>query len=88
MTYILTLLLCVPIDITSGITRSHLHWCWWHVMPWLAASCHVDSTMNDQNEAQHEFFGHVTPLAPALASCDVNSVVNSATAFLRSRQWK
>ena len=30
----------------------------------------------DQNEVQHDFSGHVMPLAPALASCDVNDIVN------------
>ena len=34
---------------------------------------------------QHDFLGHVTLLALALASCDANSNVNGTFAFLRSR---
>ena len=33
-------------------------------------------------------FGHVIPLAPALQSCDVHSVVNVTITLHRSRQLK
>ena len=34
-----------------------------------------------QSDVQHDFFGHMTLLGPVLAACDVDSVVNSTTAF-------
>ena len=42
----------------------------------------------DQNEVLHEFLGHVTPLAPAMASHDVDSIVNGTITFLMSQQNK
>ena len=41
---------------------------------------------DDRNEVQHDFFGHVIPLA--LVSCDVDSIFNGIIGFLRSRQLK
>ena len=43
---------------------------------------------DNQNEVQHDIFGHVMPLALVLASCDANGIVNSTSAFLRARQLK
>ena len=43
---------------------------------------------HDQNEVQDYFIDHVTPLAPALTSCDADSVGNGTVAFLRLRQLK
>ena len=43
---------------------------------------------NDKNEGQHEFFGHVMPLALILASYDAISIVKGTTAFHNSRQLK
>ena len=40
----------------------------------------------DQNEVQHDFLGHVIPLASA--AHDADGVVSSTTAFPRSRQLK
>ena len=37
---------------------------------------------DDQNEVQHGFFGHVTPLALAITSYHVDGIVNSNTAFV------
>ena len=35
-----------------------------------------------QNEVQHDFFGHVMPLALASVLCDVGSMLNDTFAFL------
>ena len=40
---------------------------------------------DDQNEVQHDFFGHVTLLAPASASHDADGIVNSTITFVKSR---
>ena len=40
---------------------------------------------DDQNEVQHDIFGHITPLVPALVSCDANSVVNGNITFIKLR---
>ena len=38
------------------------------------------------NEVQHNWFGHVIPLAPA--SCDANDITNGTTALHMSKWWK
>ena len=38
-----------------------------------------------QNEVQCDLFGHVMPLALALASDDTDGVINGITTFLMSR---
>ena len=40
---------------------------------------------DDRNEVQHDFSGHVMPLALVLASHDAVSIPNVAITFLRSR---
>ena len=32
---------------------------------------------NDQKKMQHDIFGHVMPLAPALASSDANGIISA-----------
>ena len=56
-----------------------------HVM-WTAPSMTPMYSLDQdyQNEVQHDLFHHVTPLAPALASCDDDSVVNGTIGFLWS----
>ena len=52
------------------------------------AKCHQwhNPTGQDyQKKMQHDPFGHVMPLATASASCDVNGIINSTTAFVKSR---
>ena len=34
------------------------------------------------NEVQHDFLAYVTPLVPALASCDTHTIVSSTIAFI------
>ena len=52
----------------------------------LSVSIHLYSLgQDDQNKVQHDFFGHVTPFVSALASHDVDSVINGTILFLRSR---
>ena len=41
----------------------------------------VNGTKDDQNEEQHDFLDHMTPLAPALASHDAGSFVNGIITF-------
>ena len=41
---------------------------------------------DNQNEAQHDIFGHMMPLAPV--SCDAGGIINGTIAFLRSRLLK
>ena len=62
------------------------HWCQHHVMWTAPSNVPLHSIGNDEyNDVQHDIFGHVTPfLGPVLASCYANSVINGATAFLRS----
>ena len=43
---------------------------------------------DNQTEVQYDFYGHVTPLAPAWASRDTDSIVNDTFLFFRSRQSK
>ena len=57
-----------------------------HHVIWMAALCSLGH--DNENEVQHNYFGHVTPLATALASCDADSVVNGTNAFLSYRQLK
>ena len=38
---------------------------------------------NDQNEVTHDFFSHVTPLVPALLSCDAKYIINGTILFIR-----
>ena len=61
-----------------------------HYLMWTAPSMTPLHSLGqvDQNDIQVDYFGHVTPLGPALASCDADSVVNGTTAFLSSRQLK
>ena len=78
---------------TNGISAAichvmQLHWCHHHVMwttPSMATLCSLGQ--DGLNEVQH-IFGHVTPLAPALASCDADIIDNGYTVFLRSRKFK
>ena len=37
---------------------------------------------DDQKEVQHDSFGHVMPVAPALASCAANGIINGTIAFV------
>ena len=43
---------------------------------------------DDQNDLQHDFFGHVTLLTLAWALHDADSIANGTTAFLKLRQLK
>ena len=43
---------------------------------------------DDQNDVKHDYLGHVTPLGPALVSCDIHSVINGTIALLTSGQSK
>ena len=38
---------------------------------------------DDQSEGEYDHFGHVMPLALALAPSDVDDVINDTIAFLR-----
>ena len=40
------------------------------------------------NEVQHDIFSYMMPFAPALAACDVDSVINGTIVFLKSRKLK
>ena len=42
------------------------------------------SGQDGQKGKQHDIFGPVMPLAPALASCDAKSIINGNTAFVQS----
>ena len=67
-----------------------------HVIPVLALQTQIASSMaplqllveDDQNGRQYDFFGHLTLLALTSISSDVNGIVNSTTAFIRSRWLK
>ena len=41
---------------------------------------------DDENEVQHDIFGHVTPLVQLTVYLDTDRFVNGTTALLRSRQ--
>ena len=43
---------------------------------------------DNQNEVQHDLFGHVMPLALALVSSDAHGVITDISATLRSRELK
>ena len=60
----------------------------WHHMKWMASSMAPLYSLgeDDQNEIQHDFFGHLMPLALALTSCDADSIINGTIAFLSLRQ--
>ena len=63
---------------------------WWHHIILMASSIaplHL-FLQYDQNKLQHDFFSHLTLLALASASFDVNSILNRTTAFIRSRWLK
>ena len=63
------------------------HWHWHqHYMILMAPLLSLSS--GDQNEVQHDFLGHVIPLASALASHDADCIVNATITFLMSRQSK
>ena len=53
---------------------------------------HCNGTINDWNKVWHDFFGLLmpvlTPLALALASCNIHGVINGIIAFLKSRWSK
>ena len=53
----------------------------------LMASLH-STGQDDRNEVQHDFSGHVMPLALELASHNAVSILNVTITFLRSRQSK
>ena len=57
-------------------------------MPMMLLSGHMMPVVINEKEVQYNYFGHVTPLAPTLASRDADSVVNGTIAFLRSKQLK
>ena len=38
-----------------------------------------------EKKMHHDFFGHVMPLVPISESCDANGIINSTTAFVKSR---
>ena len=40
---------------------------------------------DDQNEIQHNFFGHVKYMVLALAACDADGIVNGTAAFVSSK---
>ena len=42
---------------------------------------------NDQNEVQHDFFGHVMSLMMAFMSCDANGVINGTITPLEKDNW-
>ena len=42
----------------------------------------------NQNEGQHDYFGHMTPLALAWASHDADGISYYIITFLKSRQLK
>ena len=48
----------------------------------------VSIGLDDQNEVQHDFLDHVTPLAPALTSHDTDSIFSETITFLVSGQSK
>ena len=64
-----------------------------HVSVWHEADCFVNTTITFLRSRQLKwaatwFYGHVTPLVPALASCGEDGIFNDTTAFLRSRWTK
>ena len=65
------------------------YWCWcqWQMMP-IVSSMAIFHLLgqDDQKEMQHDVFGPVLPLAPAL--CDTNHIFNGTTALTRSRPLK
>ena len=48
----------------------------------LMAQLHL-LAQDDQNEEQHDFLGHVMPLAPVLTSHNVSGIVNGTIIFIR-----
>ena len=61
--------------------------CQHHIMPTALSMAQQHSPdIDNQNEVKHDFFGHVLLLVPVLASCEVNAIVNSTIAFLRSKR--
>ena len=67
------------------VIRCHLHQC--HLMPndTVYGTIHF-LDQDNQNEEQHDFFGHVMPLVLASVSCDADNVISHTIAFLISRQ--
>ena len=43
------------------------------------------SVQDDENEVQHDFSGHMTPLAQTSASHEADGIVSSTITFLVSR---
>ena len=43
---------------------------------------------HNQNEKQHDFFGHVIPLEQVLLYCDAKDIINTTTAFVGLRRLK
>ena len=76
-------------NITLLLWWFHWHWCLYHMMltPSSMAPLHLLGQDN-QDEVQHDCFGHVMPLISTSILCDVYGIVNGITAFLRSRQSK
>ena len=50
----------------------------------MASSCSL--SQDNKHEVQHNYYGYITPVEPALASYDAESVVTNSIVFLWSRQ--
>ena len=61
-----------------------------HVTPFAPASYDANGTIAfvyqaNQNEVQHDIFGHVMYMELALASCDADGFITVTTAFVNTR---
>ena len=74
---------CDTITIANGIIWCHCYWC--HMIPLASVlvlhdACRIiNGTIiflghDDRSEVQHDFLGHMMPLALASASCDANTI--------------
>ena len=53
-----------------------------HIMPTVSSMAPFHLLGQDeQNEMQHDLFGHVLPLEQASASCNVTDIISGTTAF-------
>ena len=81
------LLALVPASHDTGSIVRHHYWHWPQhqvMLKALSAAPLHSSGQNNQNEVQHDLFGHVVSLALALASTDADSVINDMITFLSS----
>ena len=68
---------------TFFIISHHWQACWYHVIPMAPPVASLNSlAQDDRNEVQHDFFGHMTPLALMPALHDADSIVNGTIPFL------